>query len=245
MTRRRTSVLVPALAALLSVCAAVLVLGGAGEARAADYRYWSFWERGGQDGRGGASWTFATQGPSTARPADGSVQGLRFAVTSNAADAATPRGPADFGTVCAGTPGRADHKRVALVIDFGTAADAPAGETPPKARTACARVPEDATTADALAAVAGPLRYDANALLCAVAGYPEKGCGEPVAASEGERDASPGAAPDRSDGSGGSGGSDGSDGSGGQGPSAGLFVGVGAVAVLAAAAVWRSRRRRG
>ncbi|WP_414495971.1 SCO2322 family protein [Streptomyces sp. CRN 30] len=229
-TARRASVLLPVLAALL----AAFVLGGAGEARAADYRYWSFWER---DGQGGdAAWTFATQGPSTARPADGSVQGLRFAVTANADDAAQPRGTADFTAICAATPGRADHKRVALVVDFGTTADAPDGETPPKARTVCARVPEDATTADALAAVAGPLRYDSGALLCAIAGYPESGCGEPVTASEGKGDTATDASPAPS--------GEASSAEDGPGPSAGLLVGVGAVAVLAAAAVWRSRRRR-
>lgn len=225
--RRRIRALAPVPAALLTAFA---VVGGAGEARAADYRYWSFWERGGQDG---TSWTFATQGPSTARPADGSVHGFRFAVTANADDAAQPRGTADFDGICAGTPGRADHKRVALVLDFGTAADAPAGETPPEARTACARVPEDATTADALAAVAGPLRYDAAALLCAIAGYPESGCGEPVA--------EPGAG---SEPRAGSGTESGTETPGGQGPSAGLLVGAGAVVVLVAAAVWQSRRRR-
>ncbi|GGZ11180.1 SCO2322 family protein [Streptomyces poonensis] len=232
MTRRRTSVLASLLAALLSV----FLLGGAGEASATDYRYWSFWERGGQDG---ASWTFATQGPSTARPADGTVQGLRFAVTANAGGAAKPRGATGFDGICAGTPERADRKRVALVIDFGTAADAPSGETPPKARTACARVPEDATTAEALAAVAGPLRYDASALLCAIDGYPETGCGEPVA--EGAKGGSSPEFDDESaeEASGEAGSADSS-----TGPSAGLFVGLGAVAVLAAAAVWRSRRRR-
>ncbi len=230
MTRRRASVV----AAFL----ALLVLGGAGEAGATDYRYWSFWEQGGQDG---TAWTFATQGPSAARPDDGTVQGFRFAVTANADDAAQPRGTADFAGICADTPERADHKRIALVIDFGTAADAPSGETPPGARTACARVPEDATTAEALAAVAEPLRYDTNALLCAIAGYPEKGCGEPVAETS---ETGNGASPEPGDEVSGDQAAGEQATGDGQGPSAGLFVGLGAVAVLAAAAVWQSRRRR-
>jgi hypothetical protein len=203
----------------------LLFVGGAGPAHATDYRYWSFWERDG----GGSAWTYATQGPSTARPSDGDVQGFRFAVSEDSKDSARPRSAPDFASVCARTPAREGRKRVALVIDFGTASDAPTGERPPAPRTACARVPEDATTADALASVAKPLRYDTNALLCAIAGYPEKGCGEPVP----DTDAS---APARDAGS---------EASGEEGPSLGLFTGVAVVALLGAAAVWQARRRRG
>jgi hypothetical protein len=195
----------------------LLLLGTAGQAEAVGYRYWSFWERG--DGH----WTYATQGPSTARPADGDVQGFRFAVSEDSGDATKPRGAADFDAICGGTPARAGQKRVALVIDFGTASDAPSGETPPPARTACARIPGDATTADALAAVAKPLRYDTNALLCAIAGYPHKGCGEQVAA---KTDPAPAKSePDH-------------------GPSVGVLAGAAAVAALGGAALWQARRRR-
>ncbi|MEU6504893.1 SCO2322 family protein [Streptomyces sp. NPDC046942] len=206
-------------AGLLSAALAVLV-GTVAPAHAAGYRYWSFWER--TDGH----WTYATQGPSIVRPDDGTVQGFRFAVSADSADASRPRGTADFATICASTPAKAGTKRVALVLDFGTPADAPSGETPPAGRTACARVPADATTADALAAVAPPLRYDTNALLCAIAGYPEKGCGEQVAS-----DQKPSTGKARN------GGSD-------SGPSLGLPIGAGVVALLAGAALWQARRRR-
>ncbi|MFD5799681.1 SCO2322 family protein, partial [Streptomyces diastatochromogenes] len=141
-------------AALLA--AALVLVAGAAQAHAAGYRYWSFWER------DGGRWTYATEGPSTARPDDGAVQGFRFAVSEDSADASRPRGTADFATICAGTPAKPGTKRVALVLDFGTSADAPSGETPPARRTACARVSPDATTAEALAAPATPLRYDTN-----------------------------------------------------------------------------------
>ncbi|MEU1051795.1 SCO2322 family protein [Streptomyces sp. NPDC005876] len=202
------------------VLAALLLVAGAGQAGAAGYRYWSFWDR------DGASWTYATEGPSTARPGDGDVQGFRFAVSEDSGDAARPRGAADFAEICADTPAKKGDKRVALVLDFGTAADAPSGETPPGPRTACARVASDATTADALAAVAGPLRYDTDALLCAIAGYPQAGCGEQVSD---EREPAPGkdtAADDD-----------------GGGPSVGLLAGVAVVAVLGAAAFRQARRR--
>ncbi|ANP54745.1 hypothetical protein J2Z21_001615 [Streptomyces griseochromogenes] len=202
-------------AAALLVAAFVLVAGAA-QAQAAAYRYWSFWER------DGGRWTYATEGPSTARPDDGAVQGFRFAVSEDSADASRPRGTADFATICAGTPAKPGTKRVALVIDPGTEADAPSGETPPTRRTACARVAPDATTAEALAKVADPLRYDTNALLCAISGYPRKGCGESA-----DGTAKKGAQKKESDG----------------GPSLGLPIGVGVVVLLAVAAVWQSRRR--
>lgn len=68
MRPRRTTApalfLVPLLLAPL-----LLVLTAAGQAQAVGYRYWSFWDR------TGGSWTYATQGPSTARPSDGDVEG--------------------------------------------------------------------------------------------------------------------------------------------------------------------------
>ncbi|MFG2607748.1 SCO2322 family protein [Streptomyces sp. NPDC048514] len=203
---------------VLALCVLLLV---AARAHAAGYRYWSFWES------TGGRWTYATQGPSMVRPDDGAVQGFRFAVSADSADASRPRGAADFTTICAGTPAKHGSKRVGLVLDFGTSADAPSGERPPAQRTACARVSPDATSADALAAAARPLRYDADALLCAISGYPEQGCGEQVAS--GERPASTA-----------KGGSE-----PGGGPSLGLPIGAGVVAVLAGAAVWQARRRRG
>ncbi|MFF0164882.1 SCO2322 family protein [Streptomyces prasinus] len=235
MTRRAGRTLVLFLAALLPL------LAGAGQAQAAGYRYWSFWDL---DGDG---WTYATQGPSVARPADGDVQGFRFAVSEESDDSAQPRGAADFDAICAKTPAEDGTKRVALVLDFGTAQDAPSGETPPANRTACARVAPDASTAEALASVAEPLRYDHSALLCAIAGYPQRGCGEQVSGTGTEPGAGGSAsgkepedgtedtdspASEESGKSGESG-----------GPSLGLVAGGAVVALLGAAAFWQVRRR--
>ncbi|WP_043264155.1 SCO2322 family protein [Streptomyces sp. CT34] len=222
--------------------AAALLLAGAvaglaaAPAQAQEYRYWSFWE--GKAGSGG-SWTYATEGPATLRPADGAVAGFRFTVSSGSAKAGTPRTVPDFTAICRTTPAKPGSKRIGVALDFGTAADAPAGEQPPPARTACAQVPEDASAGDALAAVAKPLRYDANALLCAIAGYPRSGCAEQV--SNGSKDGaqqSPGT-------SAASGTSPAADSGGSGGPSAGLLGGIAAVVVLGAAGVWQARRRRG
>ncbi|MFI9034929.1 SCO2322 family protein [Streptomyces sp. NPDC053726] len=215
-------------AALLVVLGAVLAVLGAGTAQAAGYRYWSFWE-------GSATgWTYATQGPSLVRPDDGAVQGFRFSVSEDSQDSAQPRRSPGFAKICADTPAEAGTKRVALVIDPGTAGDAPAGETPPALRTACAQVAPDASAAEALASVAKPLRYSSDALLCAISGYPGSGCGEQVSGN-GHKAPEPSASPAASDGSGGSVG----------GPSAGVLVGVGAVLLLGIAAVVQARRRRG
>ncbi|WMD08439.1 SCO2322 family protein [Streptomyces sp. FXY-T5] len=206
---------------LLLLLASLLLCAGAGQAQAAGYRYWSFWERDGEH------WVYATQGPSLARPSDGDVQGFRFAVSEDSASATRPRGTADFATICAKTPAQDGRKRVALVIDFGTPADAPGGETPPAARTACARVSPDATTAEALAAVAEPLRYDTNALLCAISGYPEKGCGEQVSRRQDQRQKPAAEEKTPSD----------------AGPSLGLVAGIAVVVLLGGAAIWQVRRR--
>ncbi|MEV0218125.1 SCO2322 family protein [Streptomyces sp. NPDC050704] len=250
MTRRRLALLVLGL-----LLAALGTTAAAGQAQAVGYRYWSFWDRASGTGTGTGTdtdtWVYATQGPSTARPSDGDVQGFRFSVSEDSKDAAKPRGSADFATICARTPAREGSKRVGLILDFGTAADAPSGSTPPRPRTACARVADDATVADALAAVAKPLRYDTNALLCAIAGYPRTGCGEAVS---GGGDEPPATASPRTGSADDTDGADSADsaesadsesGSGDRGPSAGLVVGVAAVAVLGAAAVWQARRRRG
>ncbi|MFJ9180444.1 SCO2322 family protein [Streptomyces sp. NPDC102360] len=198
-------------------------------AQAAGYRYWSFWERDG----GQKAWTYATAGPSQAKPSDGDVQGFRFAVSADSKDAKQPRGAADFDTICADTSAKDGKKRIALVIDSGTAADAPGSETPPKPRTACARVAENATSADALAAVAKPLRYDSSAMLCAISGYPKSGCGEQVSKETSDKTPSTPFAKDSAS-------QTDDDG----GPSVGLIAGVAVVVVLGIAAGVQARRRR-
>lgn len=220
MIRRLTALLVAAL---------FLGLAGTGPAQAAGYRYWSFWDRDGD------RWVYATEGPSTARPADGAVQGFRFAVSEDSRDASRPRGAASFEAICARTPARDGMKRVALVVDFGTPADAPSGEDPPPARTACARVRQDATTAEALALTAKPLRYDPNALLCAISGYPESGCGDQVTTTDKDHASTEPSA---------SSASSASSADENSGPSVGVYAGGALVAALAAAAVWQARRRR-
>ncbi|WP_030022742.1 SCO2322 family protein [Streptomyces monomycini] len=220
---------------------------GAAPAQAQEYRYWSFWDgpAAGAPASGGG-WSYATEGPATSRPRDGAVAGFRFTVSADSAAAGKPRRAADFAAICGKTSAQDGTKRVGLVLDFGTKAEAAAGENPPPVRTECARLPEDGTVGDALAAVAKPLRYDASALLCAIAGYPKAGCADKASGSApGSGSASASGAPDpgASGGAAASGEQAADDDSGG--PSAGLISGIAVVVVLGAAAGWQARRRRG
>ncbi|MEU7023600.1 SCO2322 family protein [Streptomyces sp. NPDC046203] len=214
-------------AGLLALVSAIAV---AAPAQAAGYRYWAFWESGEK------GWDFATQGPATSRPADGDSVGFRFAVSANSAAAAKPSTAPDFRAICSGVAEKAGAKRVAVVIDFGTGQDAPAGEQPPgsRVRVGCPVLREDASAAEALAEVAKPLRYDANAMLCGIAGYPAKGCGEQVTVDT-EKTVKAGESAGSS--AAGDGGSSG-------GPSVGVVAGGAAVLALGAAGVWQARRRR-
>lgn len=212
-----------ALLVLLTLVAALGTLTAlAGPAEAAGYRYWSFWHGG--DG----SWTYQQQGPATYVPADGSVDGWRFALSPDGGqDAARPTGgsAAAFAALCAGTPAQPGLKRVGVVLDFGTRTDAPSGSVPPAARTGCAQVRPQASSAEVLAALAPPLRYDTNGMLCAIAGYPGAGCGEAVSGAGTTSSGATGAA--RS-----------------SGPNLGLAAGGALIVLLGAGAVWQVRRRR-
>ena len=152
----------------------VAALLGIGPASASSYRYWSFWEGSGN------GWTYQQSGPNTFVPADGSVDGWRFGVSADSSAAEKPRSAPDFAAACAHTPAVSGKKRVAVVIDYGTAADSGSSTTPPAELTLCATLAEDASSAQLLAQVSPPLRYDSSGILCSITGYPQSGCGEVV-----------------------------------------------------------------
>lgn len=165
-----------AVVAAFTVAAAVSVVGAV-PADAATYRYWSYWS-----GTSG-SWTFAQRGPTGSTPPDGGVQGWRFAVSVDAANAIPPRLAASsaFTTVCGGTPAESGKKRVALVVDFGTTRDAPPGSSPPgePLRGTCVVLPTSGTGWDALTLAEYSIRSEGG-LVCGLSGYPARGCGEAV-----------------------------------------------------------------
>lgn len=229
-------------AAKATVTAAAPAAVPARTSESGSYRYWAFWERKGKNGS--AAWSYATQGPSVLRPEDGAVLGFRFALSEDSKDAEQPRGDAEFAAVCGGTDTERGRKRIALAIDFGTRAHAPRGESPPRRRTACAQVDDDATAADALADVAKPLRYNSDALLCAIDGYPERGCGEQIEGGEDNKGTGQEGTQKDDGATAGAGDDGGGDDSGsGFGSATGVAAGLAAVAALSFAAVRRSRRR--
>ena len=139
------------------------------------YRYWNYFHL--KNGE----WTFATTGPSGYTPKDGAVEGYRFGATpASDTDGLPPRADlteVNFETVCAGTEAGSGEKRVAVVIDYGTEADAE-DSAPPEPRADCAVVPADANGMQVLQSVVD-VRVE-NDFACALDGYPASGCGAPV-----------------------------------------------------------------
>jgi len=169
---RPSRILRAAIIAILLTLAGALV---AAPAQAAAYRYWGYFHL------TKGAWAFAQTGPAQVIPADGSVDGWRFAVADEAS-IRTPRATPTFDALCAGTAAVAGTKRVGLVLDFGRAADAVDSDTatPPAPRATCVAVPTKATGSDVLVAAGATLRLD-KALTCAIDGWPATGCGESVA----------------------------------------------------------------
>jgi hypothetical protein len=166
MTAHRTVRLV------LSLLAGLLLAGTVTTTAQAEdgYRFWGYyqWTNG--------QWAFAQKGAEGVTPADGSVEGWRYAV--GGAKPRVPRAAGDFAAICEATPAESGKKRVALVIDAGTPADSASGETPPAASGTCVVTDPKATGAKILAAVQ-PVRIE-KGLTCGIGGYPSKGCGDPV-----------------------------------------------------------------
>ncbi|OYN88816.1 SCO2322 family protein [Parenemella sanctibonifatiensis] len=142
------------------------------------FRYWAFFTH------DGSQWTAAMTGPAEVIPDDGDVLGWRFAVST--AEPPAPRAQVSFDQVCGtGVPAEG-MKRVALVLDSGSATDAPDGEQPAKLDRATATCVEIATDANAQAVLqdAFAIRTADSGLICGIDGYPAQGCGDPVSGAE-------------------------------------------------------------
>jgi hypothetical protein len=163
---RRVRAALTGLAAAMLSC--LILLLSAVAAQAESYRFWGYYHW------SGSGWEFYQFGPDQVTPTDGSVEGWRFAVTGEAAPR-PPRTQGDFELICGATPAEQGAKRVAVVIDYGTEADADGGTKPAAPRGACAVVPPAATGAEVLSAVSQQ-RVEGG-LVCALDGYPATGCG--------------------------------------------------------------------
>jgi hypothetical protein len=166
MTAHRTGRLV------LSLLVGLLIAGTATTTAQAEngYRFWGYYQW------SGSQWAFAQKGSDVVVPADGAVEGWRYAV--GGAKPRVPRAAGDFNAICGPTAAETGKKRVALVIDPGTPTDSATGAAPPPATGTCVVTDQKATGAKILAAVA-KVRIE-KGLTCGIAGYPASGCGDPV-----------------------------------------------------------------
>lgn len=142
-------------------------------AAAGAYRYWGYFHL------TGGAWTFATKGVEAEVPADGAVEGYRFAVADMQLTR-PPRAVLSFEQICGSTPAQSGRKRVGVVIDYGRPADARTAVNPPAPVALCAVADPAANAAKVLGAVAA-VRIE-SAMLCGINDYPGSGpCTEPVA----------------------------------------------------------------
>lgn len=170
-----------ALLGLIATAAAlcgVVFAGGAANAETA-YRYWSFWVAEEE------AWTYAQVGPASVAVEDGDVFGWSFGIArSGQTDELKPNvAPSELWTrACLDKPAEPGQARVAIVFDYGSPQDAPAGETPPADAIECAIVESGSTGAEALSAVA-TIRAEAG-LICAFDGYPASECAPVISVDE-------------------------------------------------------------
>ncbi len=164
-----------------TLAVAGMVIAAAPAEAASGFRYWSYWYANPSE----AAWTYGPLGPAGHSVDDGSVEGWRFVVAAPNPQAPQPRvsvGNA-FNTICGKTPRPAGKDRVAVVVDYGTAADSPPGESPPGGvRGTCAVVPDGSRGLTALT-TAGYQPRLSSGLVCGLSGYPADECGVVVKAS--------------------------------------------------------------
>jgi hypothetical protein len=157
------------------VLAPATLLATAGPASAEDgYRYWNYFHADGD------AFAFADTGPGDYTPKDGDVEGWRYGTSSESAgieprvDLAT----VDFDAVCEGTEAGSGEKRVAVLVDYGTEADAADGAEVPEPTGYCAVAPTKANGQQVLESVVD-VRTEQGGI-CALDGYPASGCFETV-----------------------------------------------------------------
>ena len=143
---------------------------------ATGYRYWGYFQAQG----GATSWTAAMTGPSV-EVKDGDVEGWTFVFSNNDIPAIAPMMDPDFATLCDGIPETAGKVRVGLVVDFGDANIAPAGETPMEFFSDCVVLPTGSVGLDVLNSVLD-VRAGDSGLICGIAGYPAQECGAEIEA---------------------------------------------------------------
>ena len=135
------------------------------------WRYWGYY----QAAPGAKSWTSAMTGPFV-DVKDGSVEGWSFVFSADDVPTIAPSIKPDFAAICGKVKADKDTKRIALVIDFGSAAYAPKGEKVQKSFTTCVRTAQTSQGIDVLD-MAVKIRAAKSGLICGINGYPKKECG--------------------------------------------------------------------
>ena len=135
------------------------------------WRYWGYF----QAAPGATKWTSAMTGP-TVDVANGTVEGWSFVFSADDVPSKPPKIKPNFKAICGTTKADPDTKRVALVIDFGSAAWAPKGEKVAKTITRCVRTALDSQGIDVLGQVV-KIRSASSGLICGLNGFPAKECG--------------------------------------------------------------------
>ncbi len=151
-------------------------------ANAADtgWRYWGYF----QAAPGATKWTPAMTGP-TVNVADGAVEGWAFTFSSDAIpDAKAPKVAPSFSTICGKTKAVAGKKRVAVMVDFGSAVLRPKGETTPRLIQKCVVADKSALGIDVLG-LAVKVRAEGSGFICGLNGYPAKECGVEIKTPKG------------------------------------------------------------
>ncbi len=143
-------------------------------ALAKGYTFWGFYTWDAKK----SSWPFSLVGANDRKslPEDGDVYGFRWALVVGT-DSRPPRADGDFDAICGSEQAGDGEKRIGFVLDYGTPADAPDGDSPPEPRGVCATVDEEFTVQQALQTVV-PVRTDDSGLICGIDEYPSSGCGE-------------------------------------------------------------------
>ena len=152
----------------------VFLLMPAPSAQAAEtgWRYWGYF----QAAPGEASWTAAMTGP-TVNVADGSVEGWAFTFSNEAIpNAKTPKVAPSFAKICGKTKPVAGKKRIAVMVDFGSAVLRPKGESTPRLIQRCVVAENSALGVDVLGQ-AVRIRAQGSGFICGLNGYPAKECG--------------------------------------------------------------------
>jgi len=166
--------------ARLLICLSLLIISSSisipSSNAASGYRYWGYFQAQG----GATSWTAAITGPSV-EVKDGDVEGWTFVFSNNDIPAIAPMMDPDFATLCDGIPETAGKVRVGLVVDFGDANIAPAGETPMEFFSDCVVLPTGSVGLDVLNSVLD-VRAGDSGLICGIAGYPAQECGAEIEA---------------------------------------------------------------